>query len=77
MKKILMVIFLTGLGGVLLSGCASLNGSLEKEHIINNGCFITCDNNVSTKSLSSGGVIHFKNKIKNQQYHTGFNEMLG
>ncbi|MFW0883955.1 hypothetical protein ACMCNP_02670 [Candidatus Acidulodesulfobacterium sp. H_13] len=80
MKKILIVIFLTGLGGILLSGCSSLNSSLEKEHVINNGCFITCDNNVGVKGLSSGGArqyVHFKNKIKNQQYHSGFNETLG
>ncbi len=39
-----------GLGsGFVLSGCSGINKSLEKEHIMNNGCFITCYNNKTNK----------------------------
>ncbi len=37
-------VIITILGG-FLSGCESTNSTLEKTHIMNNGCFITCKNN--------------------------------
>ena len=47
-RKVVMALLLTvalGLGsGFLLSGCSGVNNSLEKEHIMNGGCFITCYN---------------------------------
>ena len=49
-KKIITAALLTcviGLSaGLMLSGCSGTNQTLEKEHIMNDGCFITCYNNV-------------------------------
>ena len=40
-----LLIGILGLGsGFLLSGCSGFNDSLEKGHIMNGGCFITCYN---------------------------------
>ncbi len=39
-----------GLGpGLILSGCSGVNNSVKKEHIMNNGCFITCYNKTNKK----------------------------
>ena len=60
-RKVVMAVLLTGalgLGsGFLLSGCSGVNNSLEKEHIMNNGCFITCYNkaNDMTGKYTSAG----------------------
>ncbi len=49
-KKIITAALLTcvlGLtAGLMLSGCSGTNQALEKDHIMNDGCFITCYNNV-------------------------------
>ena len=59
-RKVVMAALLTGalgLGsGFLLSGCSGVNNSLEKEHIMNNGCFITCYN----KPSGVKNAAHFK-----------------
>ncbi|RZD16319.1 MAG: hypothetical protein EVJ46_04630 [Candidatus Acididesulfobacter guangdongensis] len=44
-NKLALFAFVCG-GMLLLSGCAGTNRQLEKEHIMNNGCFITCRNNI-------------------------------
>ncbi|MHB8231695.1 MAG: hypothetical protein ACYDDB_02185 [bacterium] len=61
-KKIIMSALLLGIfglgAGLLLSGCSGVNASLEKAHIMNNGCFITCYNkpeNVGTASAKNAG----------------------
>ena len=45
-NKLAIFAFVCG-GMLLLSGCAGTNRQLEKEHIMNNGCFITCRNNIT------------------------------
>ncbi|MHB8283029.1 MAG: hypothetical protein ACYDDE_09585 [bacterium] len=45
LNKFAILIFIGG-GILLLSGCAGTNRQLEKDHIMNNGCFITCRNNI-------------------------------
>ncbi|MCL5673091.1 MAG: hypothetical protein M1407_00530 [Deltaproteobacteria bacterium] len=40
------ILFFIGCGILILSGCAGTNRQLEKDHIMNNGCFITCRNNI-------------------------------
>ncbi len=47
-SKLAIFAFVCG-GMLLLSGCAGTNRQLEKEHIMNNGCFITCRNNIKTE----------------------------
>jgi hypothetical protein len=47
-NKLAIFAFVCG-GMLLLSGCAGTNRQLEKEHIMNNGCFITCRNNITTE----------------------------
>ncbi len=55
LKKIITTALLTcvfGLSaGLLLSGCSGTNQALEKDHIMNDGCFITCYNNVHNDKL--------------------------
>ena len=60
-KKIAAAALLTGIlglgSGLLLSGCSGVNDSLEKGHIMNGGCFITCYNKTggtSDKYVSTG-----------------------
>jgi len=47
-RKVVIISALAGILGLgpgfLLSGCSGVNNSLEKEHIMNGGCFITCYN---------------------------------
>lgn len=56
-KKISMsalFVGILGLGsGLMLSGCSGVNSSLEKAHIMNDGCFITCYN--KTGETASAG----------------------
>jgi hypothetical protein len=61
-KKIIMSALLAGIlglgPGLMLSGCSGTNGSLEKAHIMNGGCFITCYNkteNGGTASAENAG----------------------
>ena len=58
MKKIASAALLTGIlglgSGFLLSGCSGVNNSLEKEHIMNDGCFITCYNKTGGMSYKYG-----------------------
>ncbi len=42
----LTILFFIGCAILVLSGCAGTNRQLEKDHIMNNGCFITCRNNI-------------------------------
>ena len=60
-KKIAAAALLTGIlglgSGFLLSGCSGVNDSLENEHIMNGGCFITCynkTNDMADKYASPG-----------------------
>ena len=66
-KKIAAAALLAGIvglgSGFLLSGCSGANDSLEKAHIMNNGCFITCYNKTggtSDKYASSGKYTRIK-----------------
>jgi hypothetical protein len=47
-RKFISSVFLAailGIGlGLIFSGCSSTNSILEKAHIMNDGCFITCYN---------------------------------
>ncbi|MHB1545157.1 MAG: hypothetical protein ACYCSB_02640 [bacterium] len=58
-KKVVAVVLISGaLGlssGFMLSGCSGVNNSLEKEHIMNGGCFITCYNKAKTGKYVSAG----------------------
>ncbi len=75
-RKVVMAVLLTvalGSGsGFLLSGCSGFNNSLEKEHIMNGGCFITCYNKIG-KHTSAGKYADYNtgNKtggVKNNAY---------
>lgn len=57
--SIISILF-AGAGAILLSGCSGANSSLEKDHIMNNGCFITCKNRVHTNF--GGNIISRNNK---------------
>ncbi len=52
LNKFVILIFIGG-GILLLSGCAGTNRQLEKDHIMNNGCFITCRNNIKIERFTS------------------------
>ena len=74
-RKVVMAVLLTvalGLGsGFLLSGCSGVNNSLEKEHIMNGGCFITCYNKTDKYASSGKYVDYTGNKtggVKNNAY---------
>ena len=60
LKKIITAALLTcvlGLSaGLMLSGCSGTNQTLEKEHIMNDGCFITCYNNVHNGKVGRKNV---------------------
>jgi hypothetical protein len=62
-KKIAAAVLLTcilGLGsGFLLSGCSGVNDSLENEHIMNGGCFITCYNKTGGMSYKYGFFVKY------------------
>lgn len=66
--KKLFLLILIGCEVLILSGCAGTNRTLEKEHILNNGCFITCMNNAKAlkKTIKPTKSSTFKNiQIKN------------
>jgi hypothetical protein len=62
LNKLAIIAFVCG-GMFLLSGCAGTNRQLEKDHIMNNGCFITCRNNIK---------IEHKHKTSYTSYITSF-----
>ncbi len=68
LKNAIVVIFFAGMGAVLLSGCANINSSLEREHIMNNGCFITCGNNKINNNVN----IAYNGYIQNRSNHIGY-----
>ena len=61
-RKVAMAVLLTGalgLGsGFLLSGCSGVNNSLERGHMMNGGCFITCYNKAG-KYVSAGKYAYY------------------
>ncbi|MGC8554360.1 MAG: hypothetical protein ACP5NA_02585 [Candidatus Acidulodesulfobacterium sp.] len=56
LKKFLKIFLLTCIfgfsAGLMLSGCSGANQTLEKDHIMNDGCFITCYNKTHSNSNS-------------------------
>ncbi|MHB1679126.1 MAG: hypothetical protein ACYCTB_01265 [bacterium] len=69
LNKFAILIFIGG-GILLLSGCAGTNRQLEKDHIMNNGCFITCRNNIKIERLTSSdhNKITANKKINSYSY---------
>jgi hypothetical protein len=84
-RKVVMAVLLTvalGLGsGFLLSGCSGVNNSLEKEHIMNGGCFITCynkTNDMAYKHTSAGKYADYTgNKPRGVKNATHFKKIDG
>ncbi|MHB1661807.1 MAG: hypothetical protein ACYCTD_06905 [bacterium] len=68
-KKIIMSALLAGIlglgTGLMLSGCSGTNSSLEKAHIMNGGCFITCYNKTENRGTASAGNVNAGKRIKN------------
>ncbi len=56
LKKIITAVLLTSIlglfAGLLLTGCSGTNQALEKDHIMNDGCFITCYNNAHNDKVA-------------------------
>ena len=76
-KKIAAAALLTGIlglgGGFLLSGCSGVNNSLEKEHIMNDGCFITCYNKTNDTAYKYASY----GKYDRVKHNTGSKNILG
>ena len=79
LKKIITTTLLTcvfGLSaGLLLSGCSGTNQALEKDHIMNDGCFITCYNNVHNDKVgkkNAGGGKYADYSVG--KYHSARND---
>ncbi|MHB1646012.1 MAG: hypothetical protein ACYCSW_05815 [bacterium] len=70
LNKFAILIFIGG-GILLLSGCAGTNRQLEKDHIMNNGCFITCRNNIRIERpmFSNHNKITTNKKINSYSNH--------
>ncbi|MCL6120661.1 MAG: hypothetical protein M0Z57_03245 [Deltaproteobacteria bacterium] len=56
LKKIITAVLLSSIlglfAGLLLTGCSGTNQALEKDHIMNDGCFITCYNNAHNDKVA-------------------------
>lgn len=69
MKKVflLLILFITvGFSGIFLTGCQGTQSTLEKGHIMNGGCFITCRNN--KPKAASSGKLSYNKKSHNHNY---------
>jgi hypothetical protein len=75
LNKLAVLAFVCG-GMLLLSGCAGTNRELEKEHIMNNGCFITCRNNINTESKAVRAASLMSNKILATKTATNISDKL-
>lgn len=70
-KKIIVSALLAGVlglgSGLMLAGCSGTNSSLEKVHIMNNGCFITCynyNNNYNKTGKNASNIVRGKSANK-------------
>ncbi len=70
-KKVFAAVLLTGIlglgSGLMLSGCSGVNSSLQNDHIMNGGCFITCYNKANKKGSGfnkTDGIKHYNSVPK-------------
>lgn len=66
-KRMLVIVLFAGMGAVLLSGCANINDSIKRGHIMNGGCFITCDN-----TIHNNVHVAYNGYIQNRSNHIGY-----
>ncbi len=63
-KKVFAAVLLAGMlglgSGLMLSGCSGVNSSLQNEHIMNGGCFITCYNKTNKKASGFNKAVGIK-----------------